>query len=143
MIKYKRLCALEAIFQVPNVLKHSKEGFRLHLATWIAKKHINLANFVRYFTYFNSKEGIKKRRSVQFMKDKVVEIGARNIPFTQHQQTSVTVQTHGLLILLTLLLLKVQNCIQTSANCCFVLIAQTCCFIEVIFVHLYTTVDTL
>ena len=29
-------------------------------------------------------EAIKKRRSVQFRKDKVVEIGGRNIPFTQH-----------------------------------------------------------
>ena len=57
MEKYKKLCALEAIFWIPNVLKRFMEGFRLHSATSISKKRINLANFLRHLTGFNSKEG--------------------------------------------------------------------------------------
>ena len=59
MEKYKKLCALEAIFWIPNVLKHFMEGFRLHSATSISKKRINLANFLRHLTRFNSKEGFR------------------------------------------------------------------------------------
>ena len=56
MEKYKKLCALEAIFWIPNVLKRFVEGFRLHSATSISKKCINLANFLGHLTRFNSKE---------------------------------------------------------------------------------------
>ena len=56
MEKYKKLCALEAIFWIPNVLKRFMEGFRLHSATSISKKCINLANFLGHLTRFNSKE---------------------------------------------------------------------------------------
>ena len=50
MVKYKKLCAPQAIFWIPNVLKHSKEGFKLHSATLIKKRRINLANFVHHFS---------------------------------------------------------------------------------------------
>ena len=56
MEKYKKLCALEAIFWIPNVLKRFMEGLRLHSATSISKKRITLANFLRHLTRFNSKE---------------------------------------------------------------------------------------
>ena len=57
MEKYKKLCALEAIFWITNVLKCFMEGFRLHSAASMSKKRINLTNFVHHLTRFNSEEG--------------------------------------------------------------------------------------